>query len=156
MPIPMKGERFPDFKLAGFDSAQARVKGPLLVIAWKIGCPVSRMTLPFFDRIQGAYPAARVLGVAQENEQELSEYVRKNGIAFQQLPDADLSVSKVLNLDLVPSYWLIDTSGMVLEGGQAWNRELIESINERLASLVGIDQTLIILPSDNVPVFTPG
>lgn len=156
MPMPAVGEPFRDFKLGGFDSAKARADRPLVVIIWKIGCSTSRMTLPFFDRLQDAYEGAEVVGVAQESSEDLGDYALTQGIGFGQLADADLEVTRLFGVEFVPAYWLTGSDGIVIEAGGGWDRSRIESLGQELARLLGVKERKIVLPEDQVPDFQPG
>lgn len=154
--MPAIGEPFRDFKLGGFDSAKARAEKPLVVIIWKIGCSTSRMTLPFFDRLQDAYPDAEVVGVAQESAEDLGDYALTNGVGFGQLADSELEVTQLFGVEYVPAYWLTDASGAVIECAGGWDRSRIEAISKELARLLGVKVRKIVLPEDKVPDFQPG
>ncbi len=156
MAIPAQGAQFPDFELDGFDSKTARAEKPLLLVLWKTGCSTSRITVPFFDRIQDAYPGATVIGVAQENRQDLDAYVENNGLELRHLADAELKVSRQYGLETVPSYLLTDSSGIVLANGVGWDRKRIESISDRLATMLGVSPRAIVTEEDRMADFTPG
>ncbi len=154
--MPAVGEPFRDFAIGAFDSRKVRKAQPLVVIVWKIGCETSRMTLPFFDRLQDAYPDAEIVGIAQETAQDMGDYVLEQGIGFGQLADEGLLVTRQFEVDYVPAYWLTDSSGKVIEGGGAWDKSRIEAIGKELARLTGVKAKGIFKASDAVPNFKPG
>lgn len=154
--IPGEGDLFPDFSLEGFDTREALAMGPMVVFVWRIGCSTSRLAAPFFDRLAAAYPGATVVSVCQETRQEIDSYAAEHGLTFRQLADEDLRVTRLLDVTVVPSYWLVDRSGMVLISGNGWDRGLLERIGERLALLLGVAGASLVRDSDDVPAFKPG
>src|SRR5688572_23686701 len=103
------GSSFPDFELEGFDSAEARAGAPLVVIFWRIGCSTSRLTVPFFDRLQDGYPGAKVVGVCQETPEAVAAYVEEAGLRVRHLADQDLRVSRQFGIQYAPTYFLTDS-----------------------------------------------
>jgi thiol-disulfide isomerase/thioredoxin len=150
------GERFRDFHLGDFDTAQARASGPLLIVFWSTGCSTSRLAIPFFDRIQSAYPGASVVGVCQEDQTTVDAYTAKEGIRFRQVSDSGLTASRLYGVTTVPTYYLTDEHGEVLLSGTSWNRDLIQDFSDRLASELDAEPARIVLEADLVPAFKPG
>ncbi|MBI1756504.1 MAG: TlpA family protein disulfide reductase [Fimbriimonas ginsengisoli] len=150
------GKRFRDFVLGDFDSETARKGHPLAVIVWKATCPVCRLALPFFDRLQAAYPAAAVVGVGQEPAEEVDRFAAELGLKFKQLSDAELKTSRRLGVAIVPSYWLVSASGDVLVSGEGWDRAKVEDVGKRLALATGTAEQTIVTDADGVPAYRPG
>ncbi len=156
MAIPERGENFRDFTIGSFDSARVRSQRPLLLIIWKVGCSTSRMTIPFFDRLQDSYPQAEVVGVAQESEEDLRNYIVQNKLRFRQIADSDLKVTRQFEVEYVPAYWLTDAAGVILEAGSAWEREKMIIIGDALAKMTGVEARSIFREDDLVPDYKPG
>jgi peroxiredoxin len=156
MGVLTAGEKFRDFQLGGVDTEAIRQAKTLLIIFWRSGCSTSRLALPYFDRIQSAYPEAQVLGVCQDDPEVLSVYVKGAGIRFRQVSDADLTVARLYGLSSVPTYYLVDRAGEVLFGGTAWNREQIQDLADCMAQCVGAAPVPVVLSTDNAPMFKPG
>ena len=147
---------FIDFRLDGFDSAQPRAKGPLAVVFWRIGCSTSRLTAPFFDRLQKAYPFATVVGICQEARADIDAYMQENKLSFRQAADEKLQVSRKYRIQIVPTYFLTDASGKILESGNSWDAEAIERFSTRIAKAGGVEPVEIVRDTDGVPAFKPG
>jgi peroxiredoxin len=156
MGVLADGDQFPDFQLDGFDSAVARAQQPLLVVFWQTGCPTSRLTVPFIERIKSAYPGVRVVGVCQDDRHTVDSYALLNGITFKQLSDAGMKVSNAFHVDVVPTYYLTDQTGEVLSSGAGWNGAAIQALADRAAESIGARARPIVLDSDDVPAMKPG
>lgn len=150
---PSVGAPFPDFRLAGFDSERVRSERPLVVVIWRIGCSTSRLAVPFFGRLARAYPDAKVIGVCQEAQAEIDAYM---DLGFEQLADLDLNVTRQFGITVVPTYFLTDASGLVLEEGTSWDRVRLEAIGARVAAMLGQPPVTLVTDGDGVPAFKPG
>lgn len=156
MASPILAQAFPDFEIDVLSIKQAKSIGPVLVIVWRTECPTCRMALPFFDRMAKQYRAATVVGIAQNTDQELKEYVTETGLAMTNYADPNLRVSKFLGVDTVPAYWLVGRDGKVSQMGLGWDRNKIEAIAEGLSVQCSVAYSPLITAADNVPVFKPG
>ena len=84
-------------------------KGPLLVVFFKITCPVCQFTLPFLNRIHqaGTLP---VFGISQNDDADTREFVQEFGIEYPVLldpEDADFPASNAYGISSVPTLFLI-------------------------------------------------
>jgi thiol-disulfide isomerase/thioredoxin len=150
---------FPDFVLDSHDTEKIRSERPLVVVVWRVGCPVCRMALPFFDRLQASYPEMIVLGVNQDpmgSRDEVQEYLQKNKIQFAQVFDSDLRVTRSLKMEVVPSFWLLGEGNQPLVAGRSWNKELMNEIARIVAQKLGIEPRELVTEKDAVPDFRPG
>lgn len=151
-----QGKTFQDFDLDGFNSAEKRAQAPLVMFLWRSGCSTCRLALPFFDRLAQRYPGATVVGVSQDDAPTASAYCEANGVTFKQVSDGGLKISRALGLEVVPAYALTDSSGEVLEAGNAWDVAKVESIGRLLADRLGVAHEPLVTPADEVPAFKPG
>lgn len=151
-----QGTPFVDFSLGSLDTEIARKKGPLLVFFWRTGCSTCRFTIPFFDRLASAYPAATIVGVSQDDVDATEAYCSTEGIRMPQVIDLDLAATRAYGLTTVPSYVLTDKEGIALEAGQGWDRELAETIGRRIADALGVPVAPIVAEKGAVVAFKPG
>lgn len=150
------GDKFPDFTIDGADTQALRSGRPLIVAFWKASCPTCRLTLPFLDRIQDAYPMAKVLGVCQDGEGQMRECVDSLGIRFSQVSDADLAITRSFAIDVVPTTFLTGPSGVVLASCRSWDQSMIEAISREIARMLKVAAVRIVREDDGVPAFKPG
>jgi thiol-disulfide isomerase/thioredoxin len=149
-------EPFVDFLIDGFDTAQIRQSKPLLIVIWRTGCSTCRLAMPFFDRLAAAYPDACILGVCQETRETLDAYTSANQIAFPQAADQDLAVTRIYQVQAVPTYFLTDVSGRIVASGVSWNREGLEEISATIAAMLNAPRQVLVRDEDGVPAFKPG
>lgn len=156
MPLPRVGDPFPSVSLSGVSFGHQDLVAPTFLIVWHTECPTCRLTLPFVERLHERYPGANVIGIAQNRQDEIDEYVSVNGITFENLADDNLSFTRSFDIDYLPNFALIDTENLVLSTGIAWDAEKFEDINIRLAQMTGAKPTPLLTPKDQVPAFKPG
>lgn len=156
MPRPAVGAKFPDFELGPFNMTWARQRGPVIVLVWRTGCPVCRMAVPFFDRLQDMLPGATVVGVCQDDMKTTADYVQAEGLRMSCPADSTLAVSRLLGVDIVPSYWLVASNGDVLLAGESWDSAKLNEIAIRAAKEVGVPGGPVVRSDDDVPAFRPG
>lgn len=131
--------------------------GPRLVVFYKVTCPVCQMAAPKVATFEEAFPG-RVIGVGQDPVQELEAYGREfgaPGVPF--VPDLEpWDVSNAYGIDVVPTFVLVDGHGLVADTVVAWEREGVNRLAERLATLAGVAPVVISEPDDGLPPFRPG
>ena len=74
----------PDFTLPTVKGGQvslreALAKGPVVLVFFKVSCPVCQYALPFLERMFQANRAANVtvLGISQDNARDTKEFLRQ-------------------------------------------------------------------------------
>ena len=114
-------------------------RSPLLVVFFKITCPVCQMELPFLDRIhREARGAVSVLGISQDGEEWTRDFKQRFGVTFPALLDGAedrYPASNAWGISVVPAAFLVERDGAVswmLEGFR--KREI-----QALAGRFGVD-----------------
>ena len=159
------GKTAPDFTSptmngAEFSLSTALRHGPVLLVFFKISCPVCQYALPFLERIyksQRGKPV-RVVGVSQDDRQGTAAFLREYGITLPVALDdpKQYPVSNAYGLTNVPSLFLIAPDGAIEISSVGWSREEIEQINRRLAEAAGAPAAPLFLPGEQVADFRPG
>src|SRR5713226_6830620 len=115
------GKRAPDFNWPALDGKTYSLKdalasGPMLVAFFKVGCPTCQFTFPFRDRVAGFF-AGRIWGVSQDEQRGTKDFAQHFGVHFPLLLEDtdDYPTSNAYALTHVPSIFLIDRSGEILE-----------------------------------------
>lgn len=114
------------------------------------------MALSYFERLQEAYPQSVVVAIAQDSAEDLAAFLATSPVGVTVVADGDGSASQMLGVETVPTYWLVDSGGKILESGVAWDRRRLEAIGSALAQIAGIDEVELIGQGENVPSFKPG
>jgi peroxiredoxin len=159
MPALEAGTAAPEFVLPGMDGkkfslAEARKRGPVLAVFFKVSCPVCQFTLPFLERLHQAYAGSKVtvVGISQNDKNETAAFLREYGISFPVLLDDTRSypVSNAYGLTNVPTLFLIVPEGGIEICSVGWDRKEIEELSRRLA------QAKVFRPGEDVPDFKAG
>ncbi|MBX3619026.1 MAG: TlpA family protein disulfide reductase [Rhizobacter sp.] len=114
------GAPAPDFTLRVLDGPNLRLQEQrgkvVLVNFWATWCGPCRKEMPHLNRIADKYRSAGLvmLGVnVDDNVRNAAEVAAKLGVKFPVLLDTDKRVSKLYDLNSMPSTMVIDRSGRV-------------------------------------------
>jgi peroxiredoxin len=130
--------------------------GPLALFFYKVTCPVCQMAAPRVQGFEQAYPG-RIVGVGQDPEAKLAVFAGECGMGFPSLMDPPpYDVSNAYGIAVVPTTFLVDRDGTVLDAVESWDRDGLNRLSARLADVTGSPPTEISNPSDGLPPFRPG
>jgi peroxiredoxin len=126
-------------------------KRPLLVVFFKITCPVCQFTLPFLNRIHqaGTLP---VFGISQNGDADTREFTQEFGIEYPVLldpEDADFPASNAYGISSVPSLFLIGQDGKIERAMEGWSRKEMVWLGSR-------SSTMVVRQGENVPEWKAG
>lgn len=127
------GARAPEIK--GLEA-----KRPVLVVFFKITCPVCQFTLPFLNRIPG------VVGISQNSEEDTREFVDEFGIQFPVILDREeenFPASNAYQISSVPTMFRLDPGGKIGHAIEGWRKSEMEALGA-------------LRPGDNVPEWKAG
>src|SRR6266516_4274892 len=111
--------------------------GPLTLFFYKVTCPVCQMAAPKVQGFEAAYPG-RILGIGQDPQEKLVAFGDQFEMSFRSLVDAPpYDVSNAYGIEVVPTMFLVDAEGTILDTVESWDREGLNRISERLAELTG-------------------
>jgi peroxiredoxin len=150
------GDLAPGFRLERLEGGEVSLSdllpaGPILLVFYKVSCPVCQMTLPYLERIHAA-SAMPIYAISQNDAADSREFNEEFGITIPTLLDneeANFPASNAYGISHVPSTFLIGTDGKILKAVESWNRSELEAI----ASGVGVR---LVQATDNVPGFRSG
>ncbi|MDR3702410.1 MAG: TlpA disulfide reductase family protein [Candidatus Sulfopaludibacter sp.] len=125
--------------------------GPVLVVFFKITCPVCQFTLPFLNRIQqaGTLP---VFGISQNGAADTREFVEEFSVEYPVLldpEDANFPAGNAYGISTVPSLFLIGQDGKIERAIEGWSRKEMEWLGARSGATV-------IRQGENVPEWKAG
>jgi peroxiredoxin len=97
---------------------------PLLVVFFKITCPVCQLTLPFLNRLHrtGSLP---VVGISQNEPDDTSEFNEEFGIEFPVVFDREgdnFLASNAYGINSVPSMFLLEAGGKIGRVIEGWSK----------------------------------
>jgi peroxiredoxin len=130
--------------------------GPQVLFFYKVTCPVCEMAAPKVQTFESAYPG-RVVGIGQDPPEKLTAFEAHFGTTFRSVvDDPPYDVSNAYGIEVVPTTFLVDGEGAILDTVESWDREGLNRISQRLAELTGAGYAEISSPSDGLPPFRPG
>ena len=131
-------------------------EGALALFFYKVTCPVCQMTAPRTARFQEAYPG-RIIGVGQDPDSKLAAFADEHAMGFGSVSDpAPYPASDAYGIEVVPTLFVVDASGRVVEAVESWDREGYNRASRALADLTGDPYAEISNASDGLPPFRPG
>ena len=159
-----KGGKAPSFELPGVDgktySPDNLSKGDLAVVAFfKESCPVCHLAFPYLDKIFSNHKEdvnIRFFGVAQESRSGAKKFIQNFNLSMPVALDEDpYPVSRKYGLTNVPTVFVIDGEGKVVESLVGFDKKGYESVAARLAQASGTPQADV-FKGASVPDFKPG
>jgi peroxiredoxin len=116
---------------------EALAKGPVVLVFFKVSCPVCQYALPFLERVYDANRAANitVLGISQDMARDTKDFLREYGVTFPVALDnpAKYTVSNAYGLTNVPTIFYVAPSGEIEVSSVGWSKSDVETINQKLA-----------------------
>ncbi|HMK28659.1 MAG TPA: TlpA disulfide reductase family protein [Terriglobales bacterium] len=165
MPALTAGTNAPDITLPDmegkkFSLQEALKKGPVVVVFFKISCPVCQFALPYLERVHHAVRGknASVVAVSQNNKRDTAAFLREYGITFPVLLDDPhrYPVSNAYGLTTVPTIFYIAPGGGIEVASVGWSRADLEDIARKLAERVNTSKINVIRAGEEVPDFRGG
>jgi peroxiredoxin len=159
------GKRAPDIKLPTLDGgefslSEALGRGPVVVVFFKISCPVCQFALPYVERI---YQAAKgknvsILGVSQNPRKDTEFFAKQYAITFPIALDnpGNYVVSNAYGLTNVPTMFYVNQDGEIELSSVGWSRSEVEEIAGRISSETKLGRIAVVKPGEDVPAFQPG
>jgi peroxiredoxin len=164
MPALTPGNSAPNFSLDGIDGKTYRLdeeRRTRLVLAafYKKACPICQLTFPFLERIHQAYAGTEleVVGIAQDEPHEAEAFASEYGLTFPIVTDDEpYKISTAYGLTNVPSIFLIDHDGKILQTQVGFDKAGLMEASRMIAKRVGKAAHAVFTKADNVPDFKPG
>jgi peroxiredoxin len=171
------GNPAPNFSLKSLDGKEFSLSkslrnGPVVLAFFKVSCPVCKFAFPFLERLFQRYGKGRVSGavltapesehvtflaVSQDDVSASRKFAEEFGLTFPILSDSSgYPVSNAYGLSMVPTVFLIDSSGTVLVSSMGFVKADLESIADSLADRENINHVPVFLSTESVPAVKPG
>ncbi len=120
--------------------------GPTALIFYKVTCPVCQLAGPPLDRLRNAFPDA-VIAVGQDPPEKLEAFAREWRFRVPAVSDPPpYPISDAYGIRTVPTVFLVDRDGTVLETVESWDREGFNRVSRRLAELTGTEYAEVFRP----------
>ena len=159
------GALFPSVSLFDENGERADIpepKGEALYGFFKTTCPTSELAWPYLERIRrlgdGALP---VVAVSQDGPAETAEFNLRLGVRIPTLFDHEpWRASEALGLESVPTFFLVDDDGRIVDTVVGFQRRKLAEIGARAAERAGrLEKTgdaAVFRPGDYAPELRPG
>jgi peroxiredoxin len=159
-----EGTTAPDFFLPSLEGSTFSLKDalqqtPVVVIFFKISCPVCQYSFPFFERLHKAYgERIAIVGISQDDKANTGAFLKEYGVTFPTLFDdpAKYAASNGYGLTNVPTWFYIAPDGAIKMSSVGWVRADVEELNRRLADANKTAVSRLFLPQDDVRDYRPG
>ncbi len=160
------GARAADFTLPALDKKtysleEALKSGPVLAAFFKSSCPVCQFTLPFLERFYRHFrdTKAHIWAISQDEREEAREFAGEYGLTIPMLLDdvaRHFPASNAYGLTHVPTLFLIDQAGGILQTSVGFVRKDLVQIARKLETLTGKKGFVPFHPDDEVPEWRGG
>jgi peroxiredoxin len=152
----------PAFSLKGLDDkSHTLYKDPALVtvvVFFKTTCPTCRLAWPYIEKLHQAYhtPGLAVWGISQHDAMRSAEFTLDNGSTFPVLIDDDWRVSKQYDPDFVPTLFLIESTGKIIDRVISFDKAGLNRVSQTIAARLDVAVETIAPENDGAPPFRPG
>jgi peroxiredoxin len=156
------GQSAPAFSLIGIDNKKHGLNqtGAKLTLAifFKTTCPTCALSFPYLEKFHRAYADAglAVWGISQDGMNSTNDFASKHGSTFPILIDADLRVSHAYDPEFVPTMFLIDASGKIVDRVLAFDKAGLNRVASETAQVLGKSVSIVAPDNDGNPPFKPG
>ena len=131
------GDAAPDFTLKdmqGRDSSlpDLLADGPVLLVLFKVSCPICQLTLPYLDRIGKG--SLRVVAISQDEPRNTNRFHQTFGINLPTLLDPEeqgYRVSNAYKITHVPSLFLVESDGVIARAMSGFRKSELEELGRR-------------------------
>lgn len=159
-PLLDSGSRAPGFRLSRLEGGEATLaeltaRGRVLLVFFKVTCPVCQLTMPFLERMHAMGTLAgtlQICGISQNDAAGTREFNSYFGVTFPMLLDAgdeDFPASNAYGISSVPSMFLVEPDGVISRVIEGWNKMDMEA----LGAAVGMT---LFRPEEDVPAWKAG
>jgi peroxiredoxin len=133
--------------------------GLVLAAFYKVGCGTCQFTAPYLDKFYQAYrdkEGFQLWGVSQDTAEDTTAFLNDHQADFPQLLDETHWASADYGMTNVPSIFLIDQAGQIIQSSVGFSRADLNAMSETVARHVGADPVIISEADDGAPDLKPG
>jgi peroxiredoxin len=131
--------------------AEFTARGRVLVVFFKVTCPVCQLTMPFLERMHLSGSLA-ICAISQHDARDTREFNKSFGATIPTLLDSedeDFPVSNAYGISSVPTMFLVEADGKISRVIEGWSKADMEA----LGAEAGI---ALFRREDNVPAWKAG
>jgi len=106
-------EKLPKIKALSIDNKEIELKSenkPLIIHFWGVWCPTCKLEAPNIDKIKDKIKTITI-AVNSGSNQEIKEFMKKNGYSFTVINDNSGVLAKKFNIQAYPTTLIYDKNG---------------------------------------------
>jgi peroxiredoxin len=134
-PLLHPGSQAAGFRLPRLEGGEASLaefaaRGRMLVVFFKVTCPVCQLTMPFLERMHASGTLA-ICAISQNDARDTREFNRSFGITIPTLLDSedeDFPTSNAYGISSVPTMFLVEPDGVVSRAAEGWSKLDMEAL----------------------------
>lgn len=159
------GERAPHFSLAALDGSRYSFAPTpdapdklTALIFFKTTCPTCQYAWQYYERLSSTYKPAglRVWGISQHAIARTRSFAAQYNATFPHLIDDKFIVSREYDPEFVPTGFLADPGGSIVETFASWNSSRLNELSEQIADRLQVEPQPIVTREDNAIAFKAG
>lgn len=158
------GARAPDFTLKDTNGQahsldSLKDNGLLLAAFYKVGCGTCKFSAPYFEKFHQAYNGKdgfQFWGVSQDTPEDTAAFMDEYNASFPNLLDETYWTSADFGMTNVPSLFLINKEGEILQSCVGFSRDDFNTMSATIADHLGEAPVVISPPDDGAPDLKPG
>ena len=159
------GKHAPDIQLhtmegGDFSLDYALKRGPVVLVFFKISCPVCQFAMPYIERIHQAAQGkgVTIVGISQNSKKDSAFFCKQYGITYPiALDDPNgYRVSNAYGITNVPTIFYIGTDGKIEISSVGWAKPDIDEIARRVSERLNMPPIGVFEPGEDVPAFRGG
>jgi peroxiredoxin len=132
------GDQAPDFSLKQLDGTPARFESGAasnqrLIVFFETDCPTCLLMFPYLNRLSRELGEATILGISQDGERETRDLIEGIPIEFPVVLDPDLAVTRLYDPIAVPTIFLIDAEGRLVQTLSGFDKRVLNAIATAMA-----------------------
>src|ERR1035441_6856274 len=134
-PLLDPGVRAPRFRLSRLEGGEATLaeigaRGRVLLVFFKVTCPVCQLTMPFLERMRASGTLA-ICAISQNDAGDTGEFNRSFGVTIPTLLDSedeDFPASNAYGIASVPTMFLVEPAGEISRVIEGWSKPDMEAL----------------------------
>lgn len=159
------GDRAPHFSLPALDGTRfsfaptsAADDKLTALIFFKTTCPTCQYAWQYYERLSSTYEQAglHVWGISQNDFAKTRAFATQQNATFPHLIDEKFVVSREYDPEFVPTGFLINGDGTIVDTFASWNSARLNELSEEIANRLRVQSMPIITREDDAVPFKAG
>ncbi len=139
------GSAAPEIEIAdsatgNFTLSEARKRGAVMVVFFKVSCPTCQFTMPFLERLASGRngDAPQLIAISQDNAADTGKFRQRFGLSFPMLidPGPSYAASKAYGITHVPSVFLVEADGLISLSFDGFEKRGLEELARRFGAKI--------------------